>query len=268
MTCRAEEINILSRSPVLSKVHCVCCFSNNWTIISSIVIPSIHSAIYRKEPLTSVSSLCYLMPIVPAVTGTPVCSIHVNVGTITLCLMQLILMLVHIEWLFWGPFEPLSCVFWRLCVWAIFSTILLFFPPSLSLFFFPSVLWPWWHPPPQLAHLKSKSCLSFDEKSQKIWCIWHKGLGIYTSIHVLADGFHWDGWFLSWICAEILFSSLMLFRLYSIREDYLNVSNVDLYYTNNSQVYVGLFLFLKIHFLILWKIFRSERLKTIQFWQK
>lgn len=135
MTCRAEEINILSRSPVLSKVHCVCCFNYNWTIISSIVIPSIHSAICRKKPLTTVSSLCYLMPIVPAVTGTPVCSIHVNVGTITLCLMQLILMLVHIEWLFWGPFEPLSCVFWRLCVWAIFSTILLFFPLSLSLCF-------------------------------------------------------------------------------------------------------------------------------------
>lgn len=38
-------------------------------------------------------------------------------------------------------------------------------------------------------------------------------------------------------------TSLMLFRLYSIREDYLNVLNVDLYYTNNSQVYVGLFLF-------------------------
>lgn len=38
-------------------------------------------------------------------------------------------------------------------------------------------------------------------------------------------------------------TSLMLSRLYSVREDYLNVSNVDLYYTNNSQVYVGLFLF-------------------------
>lgn len=36
-------------------------------------------------------------------------------------------------------------------------------------------------------------------------------------------------------------TSLMLPRLYSIREDYLNVSNVDLYYINNSQVYVGLF---------------------------
>lgn len=31
----------------------------------------------------------------------------------------------------------------------------------------------------------------------------------------------------------------MLFRLYS---DSINVSNVDLYYTNNSQVYGGLFL--------------------------
>lgn len=57
----------------------------------------------------------------------------------------------------------------------------------------------------------------------------------------------------------------MLSRLYSTRKDYLNVSNVDLYYTNNSQVYVGLFLFL-IHF---WycekKIFRSERLKQYSF---
>ena len=43
-------------------------------------------------------------------------------------------------------------------------------------------------------------------------------------------------------------TSLMLSRLYSIREDYLNVSNVDLYYINNSQVYVGLFLFLKFTF--------------------
>lgn len=41
-------------------------------------------------------------------------------------------------------------------------------------------------------------------------------------------------------CFNII--SLMLSRLYSIREDYLNVSNVDLYYTSNSQVYVGLFL--------------------------
>lgn len=39
-------------------------------------------------------------------------------------------------------------------------------------------------------------------------------------------------------------TSPMLSRLYSIREDDLNVANVDLYYTNNSQVYVGLFLFL------------------------
>lgn len=39
----------------------------------------------------------------------------------------------------------------------------------------------------------------------------------------------------------------MLSRLYTIREDYLNVSNVDLYYINNSQVYVG-FSFFKIHF--------------------
>lgn len=43
-------------------------------------------------------------------------------------------------------------------------------------------------------------------------------------------------------------TSLMLSWLYTIREDYLNVSNVDLYYINKSQVYVGLFHFFKFTF--------------------
>lgn len=51
-----------------------------------------------------------------------------------------------------------------------------------------------------------------------------------------------------------------------------NVSNVDLYNINNSQVYRGLFLLneqtKKNPLLILWLIFRSERLKTLQFWKK
>lgn len=148
-------------------------------------------------------------------------------------------MLVHIEWLFWALLS-LSYVSPRLCVYDMFSTILLF------LF---SVLWPCWHPPPQPAKLKSNPWWSLiDKYPRRLDAFGNKGLGIDTSNHVLADDFHWDGWFLSWICVLRLcfhITSLMLFRLYSIREDYLNVSNVDLYYSNNSQVYVGLFLFFK-----------------------
>lgn len=71
-----------------------------------------------------------------------------------------------------------------------------------------------------------------------------KSLRFYTSVNVLADGFHEDGCFFLNMCLDFFnIPSLMLSRLYSIREEYLNVSNVDLYYTNNSQVYVGLFLF-------------------------
>lgn len=60
-------------------------------------------------------------------------------------------------------------------------------------------------------------------------------------------------------------TSLILSRLYSVREDYLNVSNVDLYYTNNSQVYVGLFLFFFKFTFDTVKNLSFRKIKTIQF---
>lgn len=147
-----------------------------------------------------------------------------------------------------------------------FPTILLTFP----------LLWPRLHPPPQLTQWDPNLDLCYNGKYHKgdLW-FWHRPW--------VSHQYQCFSWWLSlkWMmfcffpesvlrfCFNII--SLMLSRLYSIREDYLNVSNVDLYYTSNSQVYVGLFLLFfkkKKSLLILWKIFRSERLKTIQFWQK
>lgn len=70
------------------------------------------------------------------------------------------------------------------------------------------------------------------------------------------------------LCWNSVFNviSLILYRLYRIRKDYLNVSNVDLYYTNNSQMYVGLFRFF-IHFWYCEKNLSFGNIKTKPFWQ-
>ena len=149
--------------------------------------------------------------------------------------------------IYFGPFWAFvmrlwGCLFVCVSVWErdIFIHTTLF-----------PVLWSWWHLVPQLAYLKSKFLIIFQwQISLKSW--WPMGgeLEIDTSNHVFSWwlSLRWMNFFLESVlrfCFHI--TSLMLSRLYTIREDYLNVSNVDLYYINNSQVYVG-FSFFKIHF--------------------
>lgn len=169
-------------------------------------------------------------------TVTPVCIVNFNVGTITRCLTHLISMLVHTEWLFWALLSLCHAFLGAVCVCECVRERDIFIHTTL----FP-VLW----------SKKSKFLIIFLwQISLKSW--WPMGgeLEIDTSNHVFSWwlSLRWMNFFLESVlrfCFHI--TSLMLSRLYTIREDYLNVSNVDLYYINNSQVYVG-FSFFKIHF--------------------
>lgn len=108
------------------------------------MISNIHSAICRRKSLTTVFSLlnCYLNSYIPAVTGTPVCNVHLNVGTITHCLTQLISMRVHNEWLFWALLS-LNMRFWGLCVWEIIFNHTTLFPCTVIPWCGTLYLWIW-----------------------------------------------------------------------------------------------------------------------------
>ena len=130
MKCRRDKSKSCPLVLLSGEVQCVCCFNINPPLVLILskyllVITNIHSAICRRKVLYH--GFFTLNPYIPAVTGTPECNVHFNVGTITPCLTQLISMLVHTEWLFWALLS--------LChvSWGCVSTIC--FQPYYSFFF-------------------------------------------------------------------------------------------------------------------------------------
>lgn len=175
-------------------------------------------------------------------TVTPVCIVNFDVGTITRCLTHLISMLVHTEWLFWALLSLchafLGCV--CVCEWERYFHPYYSFPLTVILVA-PCAS-------ASLSEVQVLDNLSMTNITEELMTYGRRAWDWHQYVFSWWLSLRWKNFFLESVmrfCFHI--TSLMLSRLYTIREDYLNVSNVDLYYINNSQVYVG-FSFFKIHF--------------------